>query len=251
MTMTMRKLLAAGCGLALLAACSGDKPPTNEEAVPLLMEKTVGVKPEAMLKRLSGQILGQFHAFASGFASDKDEDWDAARFDKEIDAAYAPLNAQINAAFYKQVAAAMEAGEGAKLLAMLDDEGNAKVMQCAFSPDTGEQADPWTFCEEKTGAKASEEAKTGFNRLAGHFADALGTDETLAVAMGYATCGVMAKYGREMSGEDTTLNFDTTEIGPAGYKRPCPEYDRLAPGLLEGPTAPHFTAPAATGMPEG
>lgn len=247
--MTMRNLLTACCGVALLAACSADKPPTNEEAVPLLMEKTVGVKPEAMLKRLSGQILGEFHAFASGFASDNEKDWDAARFDKEIDAAYAPLNAQINEAFYKRVAAAMEEGEGAKLLAMLDDEGNAKVMQCAFSPGTGEQADPWAFCEEKTGGKASEEAKTAFNTLAGHFADALGTDETLSVAMGYATCGVIVKYGKEVSGDNLTLSFATTEIGPTGYKKPCPEYDKLAPGLLKGPTPPHFgtTEAAATG----
>jgi hypothetical protein len=239
-------LIAIAATSLALAACSAEKPVSNEEAVPQLLAKTVDMTPEQMLKRKSSQILEEFATMAIGFAGDKKDAWDKARFDKELDAAYAPLAAQIDARFAKAVAGKMEDGQGAELLAMLDDEDTAKIMKCAFSPKTGEQGDPWTHCEGETGAKASEEARAGFNTAAGYFADVLLQDETLAAAMGYATCGVIAKYGEDISRDNLQISFDTTEIGPAGVKIPCPEYDRLAADLLTGDLPAHFPE-AATG----
>ena len=75
---------------------------------------------------------------------------------------------------------------------------------------------------------------------------ALQGDETLAVAMGYATCSVLAKFGKDVSTDNLTINLQTTKLG-LGEQKPCTDYDGLAAETFSGEIPPNFPAEEAEG----
>lgn len=212
---------------AALAACSGEPPLTNEEAAPKIIEQTMGKTPTEMLTAMASDFYPMFE-IARGFGGERGEAWTEERFNTELAASFAPLSPQIDAAMAGYVAAQMDKGEGQALLDMLAEGRNAEFAQCAFAESEGNASARVQACVDQVGGTPDEEFLGALADFRESINAALANEDKLNTAVGYATCGVLADFGEDVSRENLTLDLRTTEMGIGGKKLPCDQYDALA-----------------------
>lgn len=242
--MTRNALTAAlFAATVTLAACSGgadtSEPIANEDAVPALIDQTVGKTPTQMLAQIAGNYYSTFE-IAKGLGGERAADWDEERFQTELAAALAPHAAQIDSAFARHVAEGMSEGEGKRLLDLLAADNNAEYAACAFRTDGGESVNRMASCAETTGTEPSEALQDSLGAFATRMGEALQEEELMNIAVGYATCKVLADFGREVSSEAVSLDLGTTSIGIGENRLPCTDYDELAATRLTAETTPNF-----------
>ena len=231
-------LLAA---ITLLAACdeAPPEPLSNEEAIEPILEQTVGATPTELLEKIASNFYPTFE-IAKGIGGERSESWDKARFQSELAAAFAPLSDQIDAAFAANVAGEMAQGEGQKLLDMLAEGKNADFASCVFTSDDAGQGGRFDSCKTSTGAEAPQELQDALGDLANRMARALQYDEKLDVATSYATCSVLAKFGKEVTTKDLSVDLGDTKLGFGGDKQPCTAYDEIAANAFGKDIKPNF-----------
>ena len=242
--MTLRWTTAAMlAATATLAACSGGTEPTepvaNEEVVPELIQLTIGKTPTEMLEQIGGNYYPTFE-IAKGLGGERGEAWDEARFKSELAAALAPHSAQIDTAFAAKVAKGMTDGEAKRLLDLLEADKNAEYAACAFNTDGGTTVNRMDGCATSIGIEPSEALQDSLGTFASRMGEALQSEELMNIALGYATCKVLAKFGDDVSSEAVSLDLGSTNIGIGANKRPCTEYDELAAARFTSEVTPNF-----------
>lgn len=244
---THAAIAALIAAVTALASCADETseadtgPLTNAEAVPLVLEQTVGKRPTEMLQLVASNFYPTFET-ATALGGEVGESWDEARFKSELGTAFAPLSDQIDAAFAANIAAQMDDGEGQELLDLLAEGNNSAFALCIFDAEGPLLDNPFQTCMLTTGVEPSQKLQDGLGAIAGRMSQTIQTVPLVEVAVGYATCSALAKYGVEASTEDLSVDLGSTAIGLGEEKLPCTEYDTLAAQQLTGDINPNFSA---------